>query len=82
MLYILQHFKPAAAWHIDVQQQHVGLRIDQLGKYLISIGSFGKMSARERIEQYLPQPAPNVRMVVRYQNIHRLIRSSGCIFDL
>jgi hypothetical protein len=51
--------------------------MDQLGKYLISVRGFGEISARERIEQYLSQPAPHVRMVVRYQNVHCLIRSSS-----
>jgi hypothetical protein len=45
VLYILQHVQPAASRHIDVEQQDVMLRFEQLGQHLISVGGFGKVCA-------------------------------------
>jgi hypothetical protein len=56
MLYILQHFQPAASWHIDVEQQYVRLRSGQLGQHLISVGGFGKVSARKCIAKISLRP--------------------------
>jgi hypothetical protein len=58
------------------------LRIDQLGKNLIPVGGFGKASARKCINKDLSESPSYVRVIVCYQDIHRLVRMPGRKSDL